>query len=490
MFRDAGGANDARPGRFRYALAGLLLGFLAAACGGLLGVDFDDVRPEEGALPAKCAAPCPLGLVCNRGSCQASCDPDLFQCGADCVDTSRDPANCGTCFRTCLSTAGDLRGQRCIAGACVDGCGEGETPCATGCCAAGGGSEVEELAVGGAHGCAILRGGELRCWGRGEEGQIGDGETRDRATAVVATKAAPGIVTIAAGSRHTCAGDRGASLRCWGLASSGQLGEPALLVDFVRIWAGSDHNCGANASGEIRCWGAGASGRLGTGSGISSSQPNPVQNLGAGVRDVALGHEHSCAITAQGKVVCWGSNTFGALGDGTTSNASSLPVDVVGLKRAAISLAAADFFTCAVLDDATVQCWGHNASGQLGIPSSLGTSKNEAVSVPNLSDVEEIAAGGDAVDGSHTCARLTDGQVKCWGANLDGQAGIGAKSLSVDLPTAVVGLPGPATKIALGPGFSCAVSGGAVYCWGSGDRGRLGSGSTANSTRAERVVGL
>ncbi len=168
---------------------------------------------------------------------------------------------------------------------------------------------------------------------------------------------------------------------------------------------------------------------------------------------------------------CWGSNGDGRLGDGTNS-ASAGPVDVVGVADAT-QIAAGATFTCALVTGGTVWCWGANHDGVLGTGTfGSGTESNVPVEVPGISGATQIAAGG-----SHACAIVAAGNVKCWGGNRHGQLGNGTIDDRSLVPTGVIGVAG-ATDVAAGPLHTCAVvAGGAVKCWGWNERGQLGNGT-------------
>lgn len=137
----------------------------------------------------------------------------------------------------------------------------------------------------------------------------------------------------------------------------------------------------------------------------------PVVALGLGV-------SHSCGVRQDGAVVCWGSNSNGQLGNGTTVD-SSLPAVVLGLMDAT-QIAGGQYHTCAVEHGGTVKCWGKNDSGQLGTSSGALSQSSLPVAVPTITNATQIAATSEA-----TCAALMDGTVSCWGSNSNGQLGIG-----------------------------------------------------------------
>jgi alpha-tubulin suppressor-like RCC1 family protein len=211
------------------------------------------------------------------------------------------------------------------------------------------------VACGGEHSCAVVGAGEVHCWGGNANGELGDGTTvgRDVPAPVVTSVLGPplaGVQVLALGSRHGCAAIEGGNVRCWGDNEYGQLGDgtgasqtlPVAvatgpgggpLAGALALALGSFHSCAVVAGGEVRCWGRNASGELGDGT--TSDRPYPVPVLASpggppltGVRALALGPDHSCAVTEAGEALCWGSNPAGQLGDATTSQRRT-PVRVV-----------------------------------------------------------------------------------------------------------------------------------------------------------------
>lgn len=195
---------------------------------------------------------------------------------------------------------------------------------------------------------------------------------------------------------------------------------------------------------------------------------------------IAAGTAHTCAIVYGGLVKCWGVNSHGQLGDGTTTRRTA-PVTVAGI-RGAVALSAGGSHTCAVVSGGQVKCWGVNGSGQLGDGSLAGTAS--PVTVAGLSGVTSLAAGVN-----HTCAVAAGGQVKCWGYNGLGQIGDGTFGGNRATPVNVAGL-GSATTVTAGGGHSCAVAGGQAWCWGDNNHGQLGDGSTWGRSTPAVVPGL
>ncbi|MCB0189963.1 MAG: hypothetical protein KDE31_37085, partial [Caldilineaceae bacterium] len=208
--------------------------------------------------------------------------------------------------------------------------------------------------------------------------------------------------------------------------------DEALASSFKKVVAGNDHTCGLTTDGALQCWGDNADGQVGDGSDFPSRPPVTVSGLGSGVLDAATGGNHSCAILSSGTVQCWGRNSSGQLGDGTTDE-RLLPVAVVGLPATPTALAAGEAHTCALFATGAVSCWGRNAAGQLGNGATADSSLPVAVS-GLAAGALEIVAGFD-----YSCARLANGTVQCWGGNGDGQLGNGSQTSS-PFPVTVTGL--------------------------------------------------
>ncbi len=197
-----------------------------------------------------------------------------------------------------------------------------------------------------------------------------------------------------------------------------------------------------------------------------------------GVTKIDAGSDHTCAVLSTGGVQCWGYNSSGQLGNGTSgsSNNSSKAVAVLELSSKVTDIAVGGYHTCVLLDTEEVKCWGDNYYGQLGTKSS---SIKPADAVVGLSSsVANIVAGS-----SHTCAILTTGGVQCWGINGYGQLGNGDYKSS-STPVAVTGLSSGTTAIALSQAHTCAVVLGGVQCWGKNNYGQLGSTRFTGSSSA------
>src|SRR5208282_693602 len=208
------------------------------------------------------------------------------------------------------------------------------------------------------------------------------------------------------------------------------------------------HTCALLSNGTVECWGYNSNGQLGNGTTTNSSTAVAVSGLSGAATAIAAGQDHTCALLSNGTVECWGYNSNGQLGNGTTTN-SSTPVAVSGLSGAT-AIAAGELHTCVLLSGGTVECWGYNSNGQLG--NGTTTDSSTPVTVSGLSGTATAIAAGEL----HTCVLLSGGTVECWGYNSNGQLGNGTTTDS-STPVTVSGLSGAATAIAAGELHTCAL---------------------------------
>ena len=258
-------------------------------------------------------------------------------------------------------------------------------------------ANVTRLAAGATHTCALLSNATVRCWGRNNSGQLGDGTKTTRRSPVRVTGLTR-VTQLAAGAKHTCARVSGGTVRCWGANAQGQLGDgtrttrlrqvPAKrLTGVSSLAAGTAHTCARLTTGAVRCWGDNAYGQLGDGTRTDRSFPVAVKTVST-ARSVAAATNQTCVVLADHSVRCWGANAHGQLGDGTTTTRLS-PTRVTGLAgRTVLGIAMGSSHTCARLSTGGIVCWGANSSGQLGAGSTG----------PAAEPVEVRRQGGDARD--------------------------------------------------------------------------------------------
>ena len=242
----------------------------------------------------------------------------------------------------------------------------------------------------------------------------------------------------------------------------------ATAAESASVASGGSHSCAVLTSGGVVCWGLNSAGQLGNGSTTNSSTPVAVSGLSAGVASIAVGGSTSCAVLTSGAIKCWGDDSNGQLGDGSPSTNSSTPVSVSGITTGVlvdVSLT----HTCAVITGGAVTCWG---SGIGAAPVALAGISSGATDV--------------TVGLYHSCAVVV-GAVKCWGQNGYGQLGDNTTTHSLTTPVTAVASGG--TAVTAGDQFTCAVVSGGAQCWGLNMFGELGNGSTTNSSTPIAVSG-
>ena len=355
--------------------------------------------------------------------------------------------------------------------------------------AASSASALAAMAGGGYHTCALMTDRSIRCAGLNNWGQLGNGGYSNSSTLVAVTGLTT-AVNIGAGIEHTCAVLADGTMRCWGTNYVGQIGNGSMdgspvptpvqgLTTVIGSAVGGFHNCALLSDRTVRCWGRNQDGQVGNGDNTTDARtPQPVSGL-SGVAALAAGGYHSCALMPDATARCWGRNTRGQLGDGSSLQWSSTPVPVSGLATA-VAISGGFYHTCALLQDGTVQCWGDNDSGQIG--NTLAYS-SVPMTVAGISNAVGVSAGA-----YHTCALLADGTARCWGRNSNGQLGNGATTNSSS-PVPVSGLTGPLAVIAGGIHSCALMADRSGRCWGWNPYGQLGNGNTTDSSIPVAVNG-
>lgn len=437
---------------------------LLAACGDTL------VDHRAGDL-LNDASGCGYGQVICGGVCTTQ---TASVCGSSCAPCGA-PANA-----TAICTPTGAGGH---AGTCGFECDPGLLRCGSGCCS------PALVAAGGEFSCASSTEGDVHCFGAGTGGQLGDGAGADRALSAAVDPALTGSVTaLSAGGAHACAVSSLGTL-CWGTRAAFGLAGAAVALEPVNvpalagataISAGRTHTC-AIVGSEVRCVGAVAA----AGGGAKTAA-----GLGGTPLDVAAGDGFTCALVDEGAgaraVKCWGDDTYGQLGTGG-GGAQPDPVAVASVASTVAHVTAGARHACAGAEARDgLTCWGDNASHQLGtFPTAiLPATLSGRVTKPILA----LSAGDHA-----TCAIEDDGAfaLSCWSSDPLVSGG----SLNAGEPNHVgptVPLSGPRPTVSAGAAHTCYVDASAapakLRCFGAGARGRLGSGSTADSATPVPVL--
>jgi alpha-tubulin suppressor-like RCC1 family protein len=341
-----------------------------------------------------------------------------------------------------------------------DSVGDNENAGAAGPVNLGPGRFATAISAGDFHPCALLDNGSVRCWGFGGDGRLGYANQQDigddeSPAAVGPVNLGRSAKAISAGGAHTCAVLDNGSVLCWGFGENGRLGygDPATIGDdetpgslapvqlgrpATAISAGGEHTCALLDDRSVRCWGSsgslfGGDGRLGYGTPETSvlgdnevpASVGPVA-LGAGATAISAGAFHTCAVLDGGSVRCWGNAADGRLGyannearvgDNETPGSVG-PVDLGG-PAAAISVSN---HTCARLTSGALRCWGPGSFGRLGYANTNNVGDDEAPGARGPVDIGGAAVAVSA-GGTHTCAKLGDLSLRCWGEGAFGRLG-------------------------------------------------------------------
>jgi alpha-tubulin suppressor-like RCC1 family protein len=371
------------------------------------------------------------------------------------------------------------------------------------------GKSILAIATGTSHTCVVASDNNAYCWGLNTNGQLGNNSTSESHVPVPVDTSGvlsgKSVVSIQVGTSHTCVIADDNNAYCWGLNTSGQLGDNSTTESHVPVAvytsgvlsgktilslsAGNIHNCVVASDNNAYCWGNGGNGRLGNNSGSQSQVPVAVNTAGVlsgkTIASIAAGSSHTCAIASDSLLYCWGYNANGYLGNNSTTQ-SQVPVavDTSGALNGKIMTSVSSKFydTCALSSDSQVYCWGNNGSAQLGVGDVMVrlTPQRVATYLPG----RKIGVEGKTIlavsNGYfHTCAIASDSQAYCWGYNSDGQLGGGTTFASSIGPHVVAvdtsGVLSGKTIVSISASYyhTCAIaSDNQAYCWGSGGGGK------------------
>ena len=287
--------------------------------------------------------------------------------------------------------------------------------------------------------CIVLDDNSASCWGFNEDGQAGDDSTNTYKSPSVKVEfpQGKGVKSMGMGLKHTCAILEDDTLTCWGLDSHGALGNgdsdtsdkytPQTITTpsdrkVVKVEPGETHTCILLDDGGVMCWGRDNAGQLGNGD-TSDTIHTPSSNVelpeGRAATDLSVGNHHSCALLDNGSITCWGLNNYGQLGENTTTN-RRIPVYAhLPTGSPAVSVSVGPHSSCAILENSSVYCWGHNHYGRLGIGVTGGIYQLPMF-VEGATNVVDLS-----LDYDHTCALSENGSISCWGRSKYGPLGIG-----------------------------------------------------------------
>ena len=359
-------------------------------------------------------------------------------------------------------------------------------------------SQATTIAAGSSHSC-VVRGGQAYCWGDNSAGELGNNTTTSSGTplAVYTGGALSGVTLtqIAAGTTFTCALATTGAAYCWGIGTSGQLGNGTTVssstpvpvsgaLSLTQITVGGATACGLTSAGAAYCWGAGGNGQLGNGT-TTSAQTTPTAVSGSlSLAQVSVGSTSACAITAAGAAYCWGAGGSGQLGNGTTTATQLTPTAVSGsLALAQITAGTAD--ACGLTSAGAAYCWGADANGQLGNgPPNTNQSTPTALTTAGT-PLAGIALGQIVTGAGFACALGSAGNAYCWGLNSSGQLGNPDTAVNASLAVSVLS---ETSLVAVGYDHSCLLRNGKAWCWGDDSYGELGNNTTTPTPQSTRVA--
>lgn len=401
----------------------------------------------------------------------AGCRAGELSCGGACTDTQMSVEHCGRCGAPCDP------GWVCRSGECHD--------------------DPVQVSAAPNHTCARLGSGSVWCWGRNETGQLGVGDFSDSPVPRAVVDLEDAVDISAGGSPFggwtgtTCAARESSEVWCWGRNDRGQVGDGttdirnrptrvAGLSGAISVDTGGAYACaGLSPAPRMLCWGE----RPGTAGMTIDLPPAAIPgwpSSAAPATQIEASLTHACLVS-DGVVYCWGENTQGQLGDGTTdSRAFASPV--LGLDDV-VQIAVNPGTTCARQSTGQVWCWGKEDF--------LGLGRTTTSAEPNPQRLPMVTAATGLFGGSHafaTCVTDTAGAIACWGVDLIEFARLGMPVMAPE-PVTIAGTS-DVTSVSVASHHACALTTDGISCWGGNASGQLGDGTTDTRLSPTHVVGL
>ncbi len=376
-----------------------------------------------------------------------------------------------------------------------------------------------------AAGAATAPSGVAYAWGANAFGELGHAPLADSTTPVPVSGLPSGVLHVIAAARHSFAILADGSVKAWGRGTEGELGNGKAANSTTPVGvsgfgpgsgvaavagnappisttnpSGDGHSMALKTNGAVYGWGHDNSGQVGNGialpvaPGTNVNVLSPVQvvglGAGSGVIAISAGGSHSLALKSDGTVLAWGNNQSGQLGDGAAlpgaDHSSPVTVSGMGPGSGVVQVAAGNAFSVARKSDGTVWTWGNNASGQLG--DGTTTDRSTPGKVSGLSNVREVEAGD-----AFAIAVKNDGSVWAWGNNASGEIGNGNAPTDQHTPAQVKGLGAGSGVTTVRAAFSHVVAlrfDGTMLAWGRNTSGQLGDGTTTQRNAPEVLRGM
>lgn len=360
--------------------------------------------------------------------------------------------------------------------------------------------------------CALDINHKVYCWGAGNYGSVGNGESYsvNVPTPIAMFDSNTNFMqaAISGNSNTSCAVEAQGDIYCWGYGLNGQLGNgnntnsyiptrvviessESLITDLITTRGFFANTfCALHSSNQVYCWGYGIDGEIGNGRNLSESTPQSVLlPEDVSITQLVAANETICGIDTNGYAYCWGSGEDGQIGNGTMQS-SNIPQKVAPPDGSAVPLsftqlvAASETF-CGLDKNSLIYCWGYGLNGQIGNMAK----NNVALPTPvggNIKFNMLLGAGNDTF-----CAQSTSNYVYCWGKNTHGVAGIGSTQTEVTVPTQIAMAQGKYVKLnalTATNGNFCGFDSNYIYCWGLGSSGQIGNGLTNDQTGPAQIA--
>ena len=347
------------------------------------------------------------------------------------------------------------------------------------------GQRFVHLALATQRGCAITDRGKLKCWGvDGSTGELGPDFMAGSVQPVEIDRVGQYVEVSLARTGGGCAISTQGQLKCWGgvsfISSRAEFRTFNSDNRYRSVAVGGNHACAILQNGIVQCWGSNNRGQLGMGTAISSStEPRAISGRDRFVQIVVSAEGHSCGITSNQELKCWGNNQFGQVGEIAATRFVHVPTDIrPGVKYSTVSVG--DHHTCALTTEQLVECWGSNANGQVGDssqPVNPTVSSNSWVELRPGSSFKKVEMGD-----SRICAQNLDNLWLCWGSNLENALGDGTGIDRVaPSPVATSETFAGLSKALANGNLTCGLNGeGQAFCWGS---------EAASSASGTRILG-
>lgn len=341
------------------------------------------------------------------------------------------------------------------------------------------------------HACAVTKDFVVKCWGYNGNGQLGNGSSGGNSPTPVlvlvnATLPLTGATSVSAGGYYSCALLADTSVRCWGSPPYSQAGTPldaqgSPLTGIAKVEAGNGHTCVLMLDTSVKCWGWNGHGQLGGGTSVDPIQGAPVgpsapvtvlDSAGValtGVQDISVGGQHTCALMADHRVLCWGGYSYASQVQPDHLTPTVITTST-GAPLLASDVGSGLVHACALSTGGGVECWGNNANGGLG----AGVSTNwwQSAPVPTESLPADVRPASLAIGEYASCVITEEAGLACWGGYTP-----------VQVPAGLAGV----TEASTADTFTCVRQNGNVSCWGNNTYGSLGDGTHTSSNSPVRV---